>query len=713
MKAALRANERQLDRAHYAGLRWRDMQERRAEAVRLLKQGGPELADSPERVQRWRLREEAKRVAYARAGVTEAFFRERRIGPTLDLDDFAPNDAARLAGKCVGRIVELSRHGVAVEGFATGFLITPSLLITNHHVFAEPSECSGCGVQFGYELQTDRRLADGVVFALDPDAFFYSNEELDFAIVGVAADAVGGQHVSEFSHLPLIPVNGKILVGHAISIIQHPDGGPKKYGVRDNELLVAPAETDLFLEYTTDTLPGSSGSPALNKDWEVVALHHSGVPEIKDGRVMTIRGAPWSRGIADSEIHWVANEGVRVSRICMHLASAQVRSSHQSTLAALVRSFADDLSEMPAIRSQREETAMTAAPGTAHGTTIIVNGTANFYMGVQAPAPERPVVVPPLLLPPVVEKKLLFDADYDGRPGYNDNFLGPAVPVPGVEAARMTEIFKESGAAAPQVFKYHHYSLVMNKKRKLVMWAAVNVDYTPSKRRKTREEFGTDTWVPDPRIAPVFQIEDPELYKPAAKFDRGHVVRRDDTAWGDTEEEEILANSDSFHWTNCTPQHERFNRDAFGFRGLWGQLENHIAEQAGNTGRLMCIFAGPVLDNASDIRHDFGAGEVQIPRRFWKVVVVAENPRTPGAQLEAFGFVLDQSKAISQFGIERFSVGEFDTFQQTLQDITDLSGVTFDASLHAVDAMIGTPDESRRRPLRSANEVRSRRAAHV
>ena len=65
MKAAIRANARQLDRAHYAGLRWRDMQERRAEAVRLLKQGGPELADSPERVQRWRLREEAKRVAYA------------------------------------------------------------------------------------------------------------------------------------------------------------------------------------------------------------------------------------------------------------------------------------------------------------------------------------------------------------------------------------------------------------------------------------------------------------------------------------------------------------------------------------------------------------------------------------------------------------------------------------------------------------------------
>ena len=86
---------------------------------------------------------------------------------------------------------------------------------------------------------------------------------------------------------------------------------------------------------------------------------------------------------------------------------------------------------------------------------------------------------------------------------------------------------------------------------------------------------------------------------------------------------------------------------------------------------------------------------------------------TTDGELEAFGFVLDQSKAINKFGIERFSVGEFDTFQQTLQDITDLTGVTFDDALHAVDAMIGSPDESRRRPLRSANEVRSRRAAGV
>src|SRR5262249_47766289 len=146
------------------------------------------------------------------------------------------------------------------------------------------------------------------------------------------------------------------------------------------------------------------------------------------------------------------------------------------------------------------------------------------------------------------------------------------------------------------LLKYHHYSLVMNQARRLQMWSAVNVDYTASKRRLQRADFGTDTWVPDPRIPGQLQIQDPELYGPAKKFDCGHIVRRDDTAWGDTQQEEIYANSDSFHFTNCTPQHEQFNRDVFGYHGLWGGLENQIQQQAPNVGNKLCVFAGPVLD---------------------------------------------------------------------------------------------------------------------
>ena len=692
---------RGIEEAEAAGHRWQKSLGRRAEAVRRLKRGGPEHADTPERVSTYRAREAAKRIVYARAGVSGVGFAERIIG-TQDLDETPPNDAARRAGLPVGRIVELTEDGTVGEGFATGFLITDDVMLTNHHVFAKATECRGCGIQFGYEKR-DGRLSPGTVFLLDPTVLFYASKDLDFAIVGVRALAVDGvTAIGQFKSLTLIPTTGKVLVGQPISIIQYPEGGPKKYGVRDNELLLAPTEEDRYLQYTTDTLPGSSGSPAFNKDWEVVALHHSGVPEIKNGTIMTIAGTPWQRGMPDDDIHWVANEGVRVSRICAHLRTASVDRTHRSALEKLLSTFSDDLEALPAVQSRKEE-AETPVPAarTEGAVAITVNGTANFYFGG-----ERPTVSPPLLPPPppgAVEKKLRFDPDYPNRPGYDSMFLGIDVPVPGVSSTRASEILKKSGK--PFVLDYHHYSLVMNKKRRLMMWSAVNVDYTKSKRRKSREEFGTDTWVADPRIPGEDQIQDPELYEPAAKFDRGHIVRRDDTAWGDSALDEIFANSDSFHWTNCTPQHEQFNRAAFGFHGLWGELENHIQSQAKNVGRKMSLYAGPILDDQNDIDHDFGAGMVKIPRRFWKVLLVAEDADS-NPTLRAYAFLLDQSDALDEFGIENFSAGSFNVYQVTLEDLSTDTGVVFAQAVLEADSMKGVPQEARRRPIESLEDVR-------
>ena len=41
-------------------------------------------------------------------------------------------------------------------------------------------------------------------------------------------------------------------------------------------------------------------------------------------------------------------------------------------------------------------------------------------------------------------------------------------------------------------------------------------------------------------------------------FDHGHLTRRMDPNWG-TEEQAERANADTYHFTNCSPQHFRFN----------------------------------------------------------------------------------------------------------------------------------------------------------
>src|SRR5262245_51661497 len=60
---------------------------------------------------------------------------ERQIGATLDFVDLPPDDQALKAGRPVVRIVTINGPDIVPEGFATGFLVAPDLLLTNYHVF--------------------------------------------------------------------------------------------------------------------------------------------------------------------------------------------------------------------------------------------------------------------------------------------------------------------------------------------------------------------------------------------------------------------------------------------------------------------------------------------------------------------------------------------------------------------------------------------------
>lgn len=686
-----------------AARRWKEHAPAITATAARLAQGGPVAAATPERAARFVARETAKRaLRFHGLGY------ERIIGATIDLDEVAPTLAARKAGRPVARIVELLDTNRVGEGFATGFLLGPGLLLTNWHVFGKASEAQGCGAQFGYELNEMGLLDSGVVFELDPDALFVADEALDIALVGVKKTAaIGAANLADYGRVRLIPALGKILAGQPVSIIQHPDGRHKHWAVRQNKLVLEPTDVDAFLTYTTDTLPGSSGSPAFNHDWELVAVHHSGVPRTVDGNIMTRANTVWKAGMPDTDIDWVANEGARVSKVHGYLQQLKLDSAAQQ---ALIRALLSESIDPVLVAESLTPAPPTMSEGESRAMNVIVNGTANFYVApdvgrsaaVLAPPVVTPVVVPQLT--PGIEKKLRFDPDYDSRPGYQTDFLhGFDVPAPEAPA---NEALKDG--AKPLVLDYHHYSLTMHKTRRLIMWAAANVDYDPNKRWRTRDEFGTDTWKPDPRILVRAQIEDLEFYEPAAKFDRGHIVRRDDVAWGETKKEEEYGNSDSFHWTNCSPQHEGFNRDAFGYQGLWGGLENHIAKQAGFVQNRLILLAGPVLDE-TDPSRDFGSGiKVKVPMVFWKVVTVVEDTH-PHRTLRAYGFLLDQSEAIQDYGWEgRFRAGKFKEYQVSLSDITERSRVKFPDVLLAADPLKNVGPEARRRPLTKLEDVRLR-----
>ncbi len=179
---------------------------------------------------------------------------------------------------------------IAGGGMASGFMITPDLLLTNNHVFGDKQEAKNAKILFNYQTDLQGNPLSTDKYTTDPESLFHTNRELDYALVRIK-ETPG----MKWGYLNLLD-DITLKLNQKINIIQHPNGGPKKIAMNDNELKYF---DDNFLQYITDTMPGSSGSPVFNNYWQVIGLHHSGgyIPQPDTGSV-----------------HF-RNEGIRISAI--------------------------------------------------------------------------------------------------------------------------------------------------------------------------------------------------------------------------------------------------------------------------------------------------------------------------------------------------------------------------------------------------------------
>jgi endonuclease G len=248
--------------------------------------------------------------------INDRLLRERIISgdDTLDVSYL---EKGVQAGRAVCRISIYSPNGE--EGFGTGFLIAPQILITNHHVLPDVSYAKASYAEFNYEKGVNDLPLSAKVFNLEPQTLFYTNEALDYTIIWVGEKSTDGfARVQDFGYLHLNPNLGKIKEGNAVSIIQHPDGKMKKVALRQNE--VTNLALPKFIRYVTDTKSGSSGAPVFNDKWEVVAVHHAGVPRYNEaGQILNRSGALWDKSQGEVQVDWIENEGIRVSTIVYDL----------------------------------------------------------------------------------------------------------------------------------------------------------------------------------------------------------------------------------------------------------------------------------------------------------------------------------------------------------------------------------------------------------
>ncbi|MGR6996913.1 trypsin-like serine peptidase [Yinghuangia aomiensis] len=194
---------------------------------------------------------------------------ERIIGASNDLQSSAFLPRGVRAAATVGRI--WSTADGRTQACATGFLVAPRLLLTNHHVFPDAATAGEAFVEFGADTGLDGMPLAGTRFSFAADVFFAADENLDYALVAVAPGPDGRAAGDVFGWNRLDASEGKLVVGDPVNIIGHPSGRLKEIAIRDNRLLL---RLDEFLQYQTDTEPGNSGSPVFNDQWEVAALHH-------------------------------------------------------------------------------------------------------------------------------------------------------------------------------------------------------------------------------------------------------------------------------------------------------------------------------------------------------------------------------------------------------------------------------------------------------
>lgn len=268
----------------------------------------------------------------------------------------------------------------------------------------------------------------------------------------------------------------------------------------------------------------------------------------------------------------------------------------------------------------------------------------------------------------------MFDASYQDRKGFDAAFLQPGKPqarvlLPKLSAGLAKLAVSLTGARSNNVLDYHHFSVVMHRTRHFAIYSAANVDFQ-GRFDLTRPK---DVWRIDPRIDAAFQVTD--SFYTGNQFDRGHLTRREDLEFGVDQTQARTSAADTCHWTNCTPQHARFNESA----KLWQGLEKHILERAvDKDGFRAQVITGPVFDPKDPVLEGFE--DTPYPLRFWKVVAAINS----SGALFATAYVLDQREVVETFGARgapAIPFTPYKTFQTTVGEIERLTGLTFSGGL--------------------------------
>lgn len=271
---------------------------------------------------------------------------------------------------------------------------------------------------------------------------------------------------------------------------------------------------------------------------------------------------------------------------------------------------------------------------------------------------------------------------YKNYNGYNEMFLGKTfkVSIPQLVSKKQKDLVVNKTGSI--FLNYSNYTVLLSKSRKLPYLSVSNIDGKLFKKVERK-----DNWRKDSRVDKSFQWGD-ELYEaPNSLFDRGHMTKREDVQWGETDNDAIQGADSTFYFTNAVPQHASLNQV------IWKKLENYILHNEAVANQMkVSVFTGPVFsDNDPEFVSVIEGEKLKLPLLFWKVVYYINSNK----ELACVAFVMGQKQLLQKDHVVKnkvFSIvkdnqfmdfSDAGTYQVNLSLIEELTELKFDNAVES------------------------------
>ncbi|MBF0379515.1 MAG: DNA/RNA non-specific endonuclease [Magnetococcales bacterium] len=258
--------------------------------------------------------------------------------------------------------------------------------------------------------------------------------------------------------------------------------------------------------------------------------------------------------------------------------------------------------------------------------------------------------------------------------GYDHNFLGKPVPLPGFSAGLKNLVLNKTELREGVFADYVNYTVAMHSKLRTPLFAALNIDQSLLKSVKR-----SNRWLEDDRIGRENQLNN-DYYR-RNDWDRGHLARRSSAAWGVTNHEARQASDDTFFYSNASLQHANFNQDE------WLELEDWVLGLTDDSTNKINSVSGPIFaDHPRSITPE-GRETALIPAGFFKVISYIDKD----GKLATKAFVMWQdADALRDKKGKKYI--DLQRYQVTVTEIENLTGLIFPDGISDSNPLRYNPD---------------------